>query len=83
MKISKPMTMHVVSTWSLLIASLIVGLMSAAGVVAITAWLNFIELPIVVVDADNKCLKVLNFKNGDGYNCQDRDVVLRKYRLAE
>lgn len=52
--------------------------------VAMTIWLmrtffNYLDLPEVYMDIDGKCVKVVNFKNGDGYACQDKDVVLRKY----
>ena len=51
---------------------------------AICVWLAsllgaYLDLPEVWL-ADGKCNKVVNFKNGDGYTCQDVDVVLRKYR---
>jgi hypothetical protein len=36
------------------------------------------ELPEVWM-SQGACVKVVNFKNGDGYTCQDKDVVLRKY----
>lgn len=52
--------------------------------VAMTIWLmriffNYLDLPEVYMDIDGKCVKVVNFKNGDGYTCQDKDVILRKY----
>lgn len=40
----------------------------------------YLDLPEVFMSED-KCVKVVNFKNGDGYTCQDKDVVLRKYKL--
>jgi hypothetical protein len=47
------------------------------------AWitLNYLELPEVQVDLTGKCLKVINYKNGDAFACQDRDVTLRRYRV--
>ena len=40
---------------------------------------DYFELPEVWVNRDGTCVKVVNFKNGDGYACQDKDVILRKY----
>jgi len=40
---------------------------------------NYLDLPDVYVGQDGTCVKVINFKNGDGYTCQDKDVTLRKY----
>ena len=39
---------------------------------------DYQELPEVWM-SQGSCNKVVNFKNGDGYTCQDKDVVLRKY----
>jgi len=49
----------------------------------VLTFMNFLELPEVHVGPDDKCIKVINYKNGDAYNCQDRDVVLRKYRIVK
>ena len=40
--------------------------------------LNYLELPEIHVDGDGKCLRVINFKNGDAFVCQDVDITLRK-----
>lgn len=39
-------------------------------------------LPEVKLDNDGKCVKVINFKNGDAYNCNDVDIVLREYNKS-
>lgn len=44
--------------------------------------IDFLHLPEVHVNAKNECVKVVNYKNGDGYTCQDKDVVLRRYRVV-
>ena len=59
--------------------ALFVTVCAGAGVSAI----NYFEIPEVQLDADGKCLKVINFKNGDGFVCQDQNVTLRKYRFAK
>lgn len=40
---------------------------------------DHLDLPEVFIDTDGNCVKVINYKNGDGYVCQDKDVILRKY----
>ncbi len=52
--------------------------------VAVCSWStktikDYLDLPEVWMGQDGKCVKVINYKNGDGYNCQDKDIVLRKY----
>jgi len=42
---------------------------------------DYTDLPEVWM-SQGSCLKVVNFKNGDGYTCQDKDVVLRKYVIV-
>ena len=43
---------------------------------------DYFDLPEVWVSTSTgQCVKVVNFKNGDGFNCQDKDVILRKYIL--
>jgi len=42
---------------------------------------DYSELPEVWM-SQGSCMKVVNFKNGDGYTCQDKDVVLRKYIIV-
>ena len=60
--------------------------LTIAAVTAVTAFfiitlINYFELPEVYIDGEGKCVKVINFKNGDAYTCQDKDVVLRKYHV--
>lgn len=31
---------------------------------------------------DNACIKVVNYENGHAFNCQDVNVVLRRYRTV-
>jgi hypothetical protein len=51
--------------------------------VAATMWFmktltDYLDLPKVHV-SNGACLKVVNYKNGDAFSCQDKDVTLRKY----
>lgn len=73
------MAYHVVSNKQLFSATLSIAIFIAAAVVAVTAGLSYLDLP-EVYKQDGKCIKVINYKNGDGYGCQDVDVTLRKYK---
>jgi hypothetical protein len=41
---------------------------------------DFRTLPMVHKDAAGTCLKVDNFENGHAFNCNDVDVILRRYQ---
>lgn len=39
-------------------------------------------IPIVELSPGGECIKVVNFENGEAFNCQDVDVLLRRYRTV-
>lgn len=42
---------------------------------------EYLSLPEVMISTkDNSCIKVVNYENGQAYNCNDVNVILRKYR---
>ena len=41
---------------------------------------DYFELPEVIKNEKNECVKVINHKNGDAFNCNDVNVTLRHYR---
>ena len=47
----------------------------------IKSFFDYLDLPEVWM-SQGSCVKVVNFKNGDGYTCQDKDVILRKYVIV-
>jgi hypothetical protein len=52
-----------------------------AVLVSINTW--YMEqrlLPEVHVDGAGACVKVVNFENGHAFNCNDVNVLLRRYR---
>lgn len=75
------MAYYVVSGKQLLTTNIMIAIFLAICVWAASVVGSYLELPQVIQGDDGKCVKVVNFKNGDGYTCQDVDVVLRKYRL--
>jgi hypothetical protein len=74
---------HLVSTGQALIAAAAIALLSGASVAAVSAYINYQDIPIVEQGPDSKCLRVINFKNGDGYQCQDVGIILRKFRIQQ
>jgi hypothetical protein len=49
--------------------------------VSINSWYqDFRLLPEVHIDKTGACLKVVNFENGQAFNCDDVNVLLRRYR---
>lgn len=51
--------------------------------VSINTWyLDTRLLPEVHQDAAGQCVKVVNFENGHAFNCNDVNVILRRYRAV-
>lgn len=76
------MAMYTVTTGQLMAATILSALISAGSIVGYTQFKERqarTTLPEVQVTMDDKCTKVVNFKNGDAYNCEDVDVLLREY----
>lgn len=63
------------------IADVVRSVILGAIVIGILEVNAYLELPKVQLASDGKCVRVINFKNGDGYQCHDLGVVLRHYRL--
>lgn len=72
-------TYHIVSTGHVLSTAVIIALAAAGSVFCVISLINYFDLPEVYVTPEGRCVKIVNFKNGDGFQCQDKDVVLRKY----
>lgn len=78
------MAFYTVSMKQLIINSILISIVSASIVILFMISKEyFIDLPDVYKNTEGKCIKVINFKNGDAYNCNDVDVVLRKYHLIK
>lgn len=72
------------STLQLLLLAFVMSLLTAA-LVSINMWyMDYRTLPVVHRDAESgKCTKVDNFENGHAFNCDDVDVILRRYRSPD
>jgi hypothetical protein len=70
------------TSWQLVVLSLLVSIMVAA-IVSINTWyLETRVLPEVHVDGSGQCINVVNFENGHAFNCNDVNVLLRRYRTV-
>ena len=68
------------STVQLLVLAIVMSVLTAV-LVSVNSWyILWTELPVVHYDKTNACVKVENFGNGHAFNCQDVDVLLRRYR---
>lgn len=68
------------STLQLLILAIVMSVLTAL-LVSVNSWYMFYsQLPVVHYDKTNACVKVENFENGQAFNCNDLDVLLRRYR---
>lgn len=68
------------STLQLLLLAVFMSL-SVAVLVSINSWYqDFRLLPEVHSDKAGTCVKVVNFENGHAFNCNDVNVLLRRYR---
>lgn len=75
------MSYYMVNTTQAVGTAFSVAALTAVGAFFVISLINYSDLPEVFVDSENKCVKVVNYKNGDAYTCQDKDVILRKYNI--
>ncbi len=68
------------STIQLLLLAIVMSVLVAV-LVSINSWYqDFRLLPEVHADKAGACVKVVNFENGHAFNCNDVNVLLRRYR---
>lgn len=75
------MKFFMVSTTQIILAAVFTGIISGAMVIINTSVKEYFGLPMVMQDADAKCISVANYKNGDNYACADVGNILRNYRI--
>jgi hypothetical protein len=76
------MRFTVISTVQLLILAVVMSILTSL-LVSINSWyILYTQLPVVHIDKSNACVKVDNFENGHAFNCNDVDVLLRRYRKS-
>jgi hypothetical protein len=75
------MTFYTVSTKQLAAACVLISILAAALSGINTQVRDYLLLPEVYYsEKDNACLKVVNYENGHAFNCNDVNVLLRRYR---
>lgn len=75
------MSYHIVSSKQLTMAALLTCVLTTSLIEINIQVKEYLSLPEVIVkSSDNSCIKVVNYENGQAYNCQDVDIILRKYR---
>lgn len=75
------MSYYVISYKQLLSSVTMIAVFLSAAAAVTVALLNHLDQPEVYRDRTGKCVKVINYRNGDGYGCQDVDITLRKYTV--
>lgn len=74
--------MYLVSWRQILVIILATAALLSAALVSAYLYMQNLDLP-VVKRSQGKCLQVVNYRNGEGFVCQDVDVTLRRYRVEE
>lgn len=69
------------SNTGLLVLALLISIFSAALCTINMVYFDTRHLPVVHLDKNGDCIKVDNYENGHAFNCQDVNVLLRRYRV--
>jgi hypothetical protein len=76
----KTVKYYQVSNFQLFWMSILIGIIAAALITINIMTKDYLMLPTVIVDRDDKCASVVNYKNGDAYTCADVGTILRHFR---
>lgn len=79
----KRISYYQVSNFQLFVMALLIGIISAALITINIAVKEYFQLPLVTLTSDDKCVSVLNFKNGEAFVCGDVGMILRNYRVKK
>ena len=71
-----------VSNAQLFIMALLIGVIAGALITINTGVKEYLQLPLVTT-ADDKCVSVVNYKNGEAFTCSDVGTILRNYRVKK
>jgi len=63
--------------------AILIAILSATLTCINTWYLDQRLLPMVYKDAAGACVKVENFENGHAFNCNDVDIILRRYKTSK
>jgi len=76
------MVLYTVSSRQFILNTILLSILVSICVVGYFELKEYRSLPKVVA-TEGKCTQVINYNNGDAYNCNDVDVVLRRYRVKK
>ena len=62
--------------------ALLIGVIAGALITINTGVKEYLQLPLVTT-ADDKCVSVVNYKNGEAFTCSDVGTILRNYRVKK
>lgn len=71
-----------VSNAQLFIMALLIGVIAGALITINNGVKEYLQLPLVTT-ADDKCVSVVNYKNGEAFTCSDVGTILRNYRVKK
>ena len=74
------MKYYSVTTKQILLMSVVMAIIISALVTINNSLRDYLLLLQVVQKDDGTCVKVINFENGHAFNCNDVNVILRRYR---
>lgn len=79
--LKSPITLYNVSNTQIVLITILVSIIISAVVTINMLLKDHLLLPQVIFSKDDgKCVKVINFENGHAFNCNDVNVILRRYR---
>lgn len=74
------MTFYALSSREIYIFATIISILISA-IISINNYVQaYLVLPEVYTNNQGACIKVVNYENGHAFNCNDVNVILRKYR---
>lgn len=75
------MKYYVISGKQLFMLSMLIAIIVSALITINILLREYLLLPEVYFqEKDNQCIKVVNFENGHAFNCNDVNIILRRYR---
>lgn len=74
---------NILSNGAILVLALLISVLVAVLVSINIMYLDMRHLPVVYLDKSGTCVKVVNYENGHAFNCQDVNVLLRRYKTDQ
>lgn len=78
----KTVKYYQVTNMQLFIMAITIGVIAAALITINNRAMDYLQLPVVTM-VDDKCVSVVNYKNGEAFTCGDVGTILRNYRIKK